>query len=450
MRACFSFGSKLWPVLAFSSMVGASLKAQTVSDSVKNDQSWNFHFQSTIIGQYHPAFQAKYSGQNSLNSKSESPVSMTGTFFFGTRLWKGATAYFNPEISGGSGFSQTRGVAGFPNGEVYRVSDAAPKVYIGRLFVRQLFPLSNEYRYVADNVNHIAQEEPTSYLAVYAGKYSIMDYFDDNRYSHDPRTQFFNWALMGNPAWDYPANTRGYTYGITLELVKPGWALRFATVLVPTTANGWIMDPVVSRSRAEALEFEHKYSLGNQSGTIHLISYLNEARMGNYKQAVSWGIAHDVVPAVDSVQHIGRTKYGLGINVEQSLTKNIGFFLRAGWNDGHNETWVFTEVDRHFSAGLNLNGVLWGRGDDNFGVAQIVNGLSNDHKDYLKAGGYGFIIGDGALTYGFEWISEMYYSFKFPRYGLWFSPDYQFIVDPAYNRDRGPMHALGLRVHVEL
>lgn len=450
MRSCNIFGPKFRTLSLYFSFIYACVTAQQIPDSAKKEQTWNFHYQSTIIGQYHPDFKAKYSGQNSLSSTSESPVSWTGTLYFGSRLWKGATAYLNPEISGGAGFSQTRGAAGFPNGEVYRVSDAAPKVYVGRVYVRQLFPLSDDYNVVDDDVNRVAQKEPASYWAVYGGKFSVMDLFDNNAYSHDPRTQFYNWSLMGNPAWDYPANTRGYTYGIAAELVKPQWAVRFATVMVPTIANGWIMDPDIARSRSEALEFEHKFILGRQSGCLRLISYLTEANMGNYRQAVQWGLDHNQTPVIDSVSAVGRTKFGFGINIEQTLNRNAGFFLRAGWNDGHNETWTFTEIDRHVSAGLSFKGTAWNRNDDVLGLAQVVNGISNDHRRYLESGGYGFIIGDGALNYRPEWITEVYYSFKLPQYGLWISPDYQLIVNPAYNKDRGPLHAFGLRVHVEL
>ena len=440
--------SFFFPIIICSLAISTLVQAQTANDSIKSS-NWNFHFQNTVIGQYHPTFHANYSGINSLDPKAEFPISVTGTLFFGAKLWKGAEVYFNPEISGGSGFSKTTGVAGFPNGEVYRVSDAAPKVYVARLFLKQVFSLDDEFENVTDDLNQIATRKPTSYFAIYAGKYSVMDYFDNNKYSHDPRTQFYNWALMGNGAWDYPANTRGYDYGLTFELVKPQWALRFSAVMVPINANGWIMDPDVKRSRSEALEFEHKYILGNQSGIIRFMTYLNEARMGNYLQAIEWGKIHKVAPDIDSVQSIGRTKYGFGINVEQSLSKNLGMFLRTGWNDGHNETWAFTEIDHHISFGFMFNGSWWNRKNDNFGIAQIVNGISKEHQDYLKSGGYGFIIGDGNLNYRPEFITELFYSFKLQHYPWWISPDFQYIIDPAYNKDRGPVLVLGIRSHVE-
>ncbi|MDP4206561.1 MAG: carbohydrate porin, partial [Bacteroidota bacterium] len=342
------------------------------------------------------------------------------------------------------------GVAGFPNGEVYRISDANPHVYIGRAYLKQIIPLSKEYEKAEDKANQLSGPTPTSYISIAAGKYSIMDFFDNNTYSHDPRTQFYNWALMGNGAWDYPANTRGYTYGLTFELVKPEWAVRFATVMVPKTANGYIMDSKISRSHSETLEFEKRYNLNGQKGTLRMISFLNNARMGSYKEALQWGISHNQAPQVDSTHVLGNTKFGLGLNIEQQINKYTGIFFRAGWNDGKNQTWAFTEIDRTISAGIALNGGLWKRNDDTFGFALIANGLSKDHKNYLKAGGYGFIIGDGTLNYRPEMISEIYYSFRLSNYPMWLSPDYQLILNPAYNNDRGPVHALGIRMHIEL
>lgn len=263
----------LFPLLAW---------AQTNSDSISNRRWWNFHYQSTIITQMHPAFHANYSGNNSLKSNNESNTSISTTLFLGARIWKGAALYFNPELSGGSGFSKTTGIAGFPNGEVYRVSDATPQIYIARLYIRQIISLSKETTVIDDAMNQLSGKMPTSYLALTAGKYSLMDFFDNNRFSHDPRTQFYNWALMGNGAWDYPANTRGYTYGLTIELVKPTWAVRYATVLIPTKANGAVMDKKITRSNSQAIEFEHKYNLFGENGTIHFITFLTQARMGSY------------------------------------------------------------------------------------------------------------------------------------------------------------------------
>lgn len=425
-------------------------KAQLNNDTINESQDWNIHFQNTVIMQYHPSFHASYSGMNSLKPVEETPTSVTSTLFMGAKIWNGAEVYFNPEISGGAGFSQTTGIAGFPNGEVYRVSDQAPHIYVARLYIRQTFALSDSYKYVKDDINQIAKKLPTSYFAVSAGKFSVMDFFDNNKYSHDPRTQFYNWTLMGNGAWDYPANTRGYTYGLTFELVKPEWALRFGVVTVPTTANGSVMDTKIAKSRAESLEFEQDYSIGGQKGVIRLIGFLTEAQMGNYKQAIDWGLTHNTTSDLAYTRGYGKTKYGMGINIEHNFNDHVGMFFRSGWNDGHNETWAFTEIDRHASIGLSLNGNLWNRKEDNLGIASITNGISKDHRDFLADGGYGFIIGDGKLNYGLENITELYYSFRVSKQSLWLSPDYQFIINPAYNKDRGPVHAFGIRFHAEI
>jgi high affinity Mn2+ porin len=426
------------------------LNAQLVNDMLGEGQRWNFHFQSTVVTQYHPAFHADYSGLNSLDHNDETTISITSTLYLGLRLWQGSQFYFNPELSGGTGFSQTRGIAGFPNGEVYRVSDLAPHVYIARLYLRQLIPLSDSRDFKTDEINQLAVREPDSYVSINAGKFSIMDFFDQNTYSHDPRTQFYNWALMGNGAWDYPANTRGYTYGMVIELVKKYRAIRIGFVMVPTTPNGSEMDYNIWRSNSSSLEYEQRYKIGKQTGIIRIMAYFTQARMGNYQDAMNWGKARDTMPILDSSRSYGHTKYGFGINVEHCLSRNVGLFLRGSWNDGHNETFTFTEIDRALSFGISLNGGLWKMKDDNLGLAILVNGLSGDHKNFLKSGGYGFIIGDGALNYAPEFIAEVYYNFRFFKKCLWLSPDYQFILNPAYNQDRGPVHAFGIRAHFEI
>ena len=423
--------------------------SQATTDSSSDDR-WNFHFQNTIIDQYHPDFTSPYSGTNSLQSHEKSTLSISVTAFLGAKVWKNGFVYFNPEISGGSGFSQTRGVAGFPNGEVYRVDVVAPNKSVARMYYRQLIALTREKQTIDDAANQIKSQIPTSYVSITAGKFSVLDFFDYNKYTHDPRNQFYNWALMGNGAWDYPANTKGYTWGTVIELVKPQWALRYAIVMVPLTVNGSIMDKDIYHSHSQALEYEHKYVVRKQSGTIRIIGFYSLARMGNYKKAIEYAKnGGDISDAIDTVRTLGNNKYGIGINIDQALNEYIGLFFRASINDGHNETWAFTEIDRAISLGVQLNGKMWKRNTDKIGIAMLENGLSKDHRDYLRAGGYGFIIGDGALKYKPEMIAELYYSFNVLHSPFTLSPDYQFIMNPAYNKDRGPVHAFGLRAHAE-
>jgi high affinity Mn2+ porin len=423
--------------------------ARGSDENAGEQQRFSAHFQLTAIPQAHPSFKATYSGLNSLDAKAETRTSVSSTLFLGMRLWKHAEVYFDPEMIGGGGFSVTTGIAAFPNGEVYRISNPSPHVYVARFYVKQVFFLSETSHRVDDDANQLAGREADSYVSLIAGKFSIMDFLDKCAYSHDPRRQFFNWALMGHGAWDYPADTRGYTFGIVSEFVRPSWALRFGFVMVPTTPNGMILDRRITRSNSSNLEFDKKYKIGTQQGTVRLITYLTRAGMGNYRDAINYGILHGTAPQLEPFRKLGHTKYGFGISLEQALHQNVGLFFRSSWNDGHNETWAFTEIDRCISLGLSVNGALWHR-PDALGIAFVLSGLSKDHRDFLRAGGYGFIIGDGNLNYGGEMVTELYYSLRFLASWLWITPDYQFILHPAYNRDRGPVHVFGIRVHVEI
>lgn len=409
-------------------------------------QFLNFHFQQTVITQYKPSFNAPYSGLNSLSTNEETQSSITSTLYGGTRLWKGAEAYFNPEISGGAGLSKTLGVAGFPNGETFRVGAAEPKIYIARLYLKQTFEWGSEKDTLDDDINQLAGIRSKRYFSISAGKFGMADFFDGNEFSHDPRTQFMNWSLMDNAAWDYPANTRGYVLGATAELGQPGWTLRFAFTMVTTQANESTWDAKIGKANTQTVEFERRYSLSGQKGTLRMLAFRNNGKFGNYLQAIAQN--HNA-PDVDMTQQYGRHKYGFGISADQYLTKDFGVFAKASYNDGHTETWFFTEIDRSLSFGGVLKGNSWKRSDDELGLAFVANGLSADHKNYLAAGGYGFLVGDGRLNYSPELIAELYYKINAFQKKFWISPDYQFILHPAYNADRGPVNVFGLRAHVE-
>ena len=414
-------------------------------DTLKQQQT-NLHFQQTIITQYKPSFNAPYSGKNSLSTKEETQSSITSTLFGGARLWKGAEAYFDPEISGGAGFSQTLGIAGFPNGETFRVGGVQNKIYIARLYIKQTFEWGAGKDTIEDDINQLARLRSKRYFSLVAGKFGMADFFDNNNFSHDPRAQFMNWALMDNGAWDYPANTRGYVLGLTGELGQPTWTLRLALTMVTTEANQSVWDGKIGQANTQTLEFEKRYAIDGQKGSFRVLTFLNNGKFGNYKLAVEQNPA---APNIDSTQHYGRHKYGFGINADQYLSKDFGVFAKASYNDGHTETWFFTEIDRSVSFGGVLKGSSWKRADDEIGLAFIANGISADHRAYLAAGGYGFIIGDGQLNYSPEFIAEFYYKINAYQKKVWLSPDYQFIIHPAYNADRGPVNVFGLRAHVE-
>jgi high affinity Mn2+ porin len=422
-----------------------TIKFAAGQDTLKN-QRFNVHFQQTVITQYKPGFSAPYTGNNSLLTGEETQTSLTTTLFGGARLWKGMEAYFNPEMSGGSGLSKTLGIAGFPNGETFRVGGAEPKIYIARLYFTQNFEWGNDKEYIEDDVNQLAGWKSKRYLKVTVGKFGMADFFDGNEFSHDARSQFMNWSLMDNAAWDYPANTRGYVFGAVAELGQPNWALRFGYTMTTTSANGAIWDERISHANTQTLEYEKRYLLSGHKGTLRLLAFRNNGKMGGYRDAIDQNSA---APDVDATQAYGRHKYGFGISADQYLTNNFGVFAKASYNDGKTETWAFTEIDRSLSLGAVLKGTSWRRKDDELGLAFVGNGISKDHQDYLAAGGYGFIIGDGQLNYSPELIAEVYYKLNAYQHKLWLSPDYQFIANPAYNRDRGPVNVFSLRAHVE-
>ncbi|HEY5325938.1 MAG TPA: carbohydrate porin [Mucilaginibacter sp.] len=421
------------------------IQAVFAQDTVKQERT-SFHFQQTVITQYKPAFHAAYTGQNSLLPTTETQSSITTTFFGAARLWKGAEVHFDPELSGGAGLSSTLGVAGFPNGETFRVGGVQNKIYIARMYFKQNFEWGNQKDTIEGGADILGGIRSKRYFSFVIGKFGMADFFDNNNFSHDPRSQFMNWALMDNGAWDYPANTRGYVLGLTAELGQPTWSLRFALTMVTTQANQSVWDAKIGKANTQTVEYEKRYEINGQKGTLRLLGFLNNGKFGNYDVAVA---QNPKAPNIDSTQAYGRHKYGFGINMDQYLTKDFGVFAKASYNDGHTETWFFTEIDRTFTFGAELKGSNWSRPDDEVAVAFIADGSSAPHRQYLADGGYGFIIGDGKLNYGTEMIAEIYYKINAYKKKFFISPDYQFIINPAYNRDRGPVNVFGVRAHVE-
>lgn len=421
-----------------------TLSAQQ-QDSLK-EQRFTVHGQSTYITQYKPSFSAKYSGSNSLKTNEETQLSTTFTLFLGAKLWKGASVYFNPEVAGGSGLSGSLGVGASTNGETYRIDNTAPSFELARLYFSQVIPLNGENEYRESDLNKFSGEKPTNYMSFTVGKICVSDFFDQNKYSHDPRTQFMSWALMNNGAWDFPANTRGYTPSIVLEWVTPKNELRYGFSLLPLVANGIDMNWNISRAGSHTLEYTHNYSLSGEKGAVRLVSFLNTCNMGNYRESV---LLNPKAPDIRTTRMNGRTKYGFGINAEQAICTDLGVFFRASWNDGNNETWVFTEIDRSVSLGLSLSGSRWNRTNDNVGLAHVISGLSNNHLNYLKSGGKGFELGDGYLNYSLENLTELYYSFELSK-NIFLSVAYQHIINPGYNKDRGPVNVFSTRVHLQI
>jgi high affinity Mn2+ porin len=415
----------------------------TPPTDANKDEWYSIHGQATVVSQGNWKFTSPYVGPNSLLPLLNYRTTNTDTLYLDARPWQGTEIVFNPEVSGGRGLSNTLGMAGFPNGEATRVGAVQPTPYVARLFVRQTIGLDGDVERIESAPNQLAGVRDIDRITFTAGKMSATDFFDDNRYSHDPRTQFLNWSLMFDGAWDYPANTRGYTYGVSMDFNTRYFAFRYGIFAEPAEANGADFDPHILNANGQIVEFEERYEIGGRLGKIREWAFLNHAHMGNYREALA---EMPVDPDITKTRAY-RYKYGFGTSIEQELATNLGVFLRAGWNDGQSESWAFTEIDQTVATGLDVKGALWSRPKDDAGLAFVVNGLSDAHRDYLAAGGIGFIIGDGRLNYAHEEIVELFYNWV-PRDWLILTADMQGVNNPAYNHDRGPVAIFGIRMHM--
>lgn len=399
-------------------------------------------------------FRSPYSGPNSLSGDGQfSAESLTATIFLGRELWEGAYFYFDPEISGGGGLSGSLGVAGALNGETYRVSDPAPNIYVARGYITQEISLSKkEDEVLDDDDNQVEERVSNKRLAFSLGRYAITDFFDNNKYSNDPRTQFMNWSLMSNGAWDYPANMRGYTYGLVAEYFNKGWEFHFSTMTVSNIANGSHMEYRIPQAHSEAFQIDRSFRMNKRKGTIRLLFSQTDSRAPSYKSGIEYIKTSNTEGLQEfngeiSPNHFGGKKYTIGLNGDMAISEAAGAFLRVGWNDGKYATWAFTEIDRTVSGGISVKGTGWKRPSDVMGLGLVVNGISKLHREFLALGGNGFILGDGRLNYGHEEILEFYYSAPLTSF-LFISFDYQLVNRPGYNKDRGPVNAFALRGHV--
>ncbi len=411
-------------------------------------EKWNLYFQATSVGMHHGTFDSPYSGPLSLRGDPERDVSLTTTLFLGFRL--GSTQFYvNPEIAGGRGFSGVNGLANSPNGELPRVASATPKPYLARAYFTQDFGFSEETEAVESEANQLGGSRPVVRYSISVGRFALTDFFDNNRYSHDPRTQFLGWAAMYNGAWDYPADVRGYTWGWVHEFHTRHWSLRYASAAEPRTANGPRLDRRIFQDRGDAYEVERRQSIGGHEGAIRVLGYTNFARAGTYAEALKLSQETGQGPDVTATRRPGTLKYGFGVSWDQELRRELGIFGRLGWNDGKTESFAFTAIDRLASAGTSIGGSRWRRPGDTAASLVTFSGISGVHASYLAHGGLDFLIGDGALHYAPETVWESYYSARLWS-GFWASVDFQRVWNPAFNRDRGPVWIELLRLHLEL
>jgi len=423
---------------------GASLAVE----ERKGAEPWySLHFHFTGATQAHPAFDAKYSGANSMSPDAESATAFVSGIHLGVRLWPDAEFVFDPEMSGGYGLSKTLGVAAFPSGIVYRVGDPAPAIYLARLLLRQTIGLGGGKVAVEAGENDFpgSGTRDRASLTLTVGRLSVTDVFDGNAYAHDAETQFFNWALFASGAWDYPADTRGYTWGFLADLSVDWWSVKAGIALEPQYANLLPLEWDISMARGLVAEYDAQYRVFERRGNARFLVFLNQARMGSYAEVLANPAAYG--NSVAATRENGRKKYGAAVSWDQQVTDSVGVFLRASMDDGATESWAFTEIDRSLAVGVVKSGSLFGFKDYEAGAAAVVDGLSRLHRLYLAGGGYGFIIGDGQLNYAPEIEGDFYCRVHLTEF-IDASVIYQPIFNPAYNRDRGPVQVFSGRVHV--
>jgi high affinity Mn2+ porin len=405
---------------------------------------WEIHGQTTYLPQAYPGFRALYTGTNSLTPAPQAQATWSNSLFLNVRLWEGGEVYYNPELLQGFGLNDTVGVAGFPSGEAQKSNFPYPHYNTSRLFLRQTFGFGGEQEDLSSGSSQLANKVDVSRLTLQAGKFSVLDVFDGNSYAKDTRKDFMNWSIWAPGAFDYAADKLGLTYGATAELNQKQWALRAGYFLMDAVSNSNSFDTRIFQRGTYALELETRYSLFSQPGKLRTIAWLNSAYSGSYRETLDNPAFNPDI----ALTRKGRIKYGYVFSLEQALTDEIGLFGRWSWNDGKTEIMAFTDIDASLSLGLSIKGTKWGRPDDVIGIGGAINALSRDHRDFIAAGGLGVLIGDGALNYRRERILETYYAYALNKQ-LTLTADYQFITNPAYNADRGPVHVFSGRFHGE-
>jgi high affinity Mn2+ porin len=440
-RAC-----RAWGVAAFVLACGGRALAQAADDADAPEQ-YALHGQFTNVTQFHPRFDSPYRGPNSMDPGNRGNETVDLTLYAGVRLWDGGEFWANGEVDQGFGLSNTLGAAAFPSGEAYKVGAAEPYARLPRAFFRQTIGLGGDAEKVEADANQLGGSRLADNLVITIGKFSVTDIFDTNAYAHDPRGDFMNWAIIDAGAFDYAADSWGYSYGVAAEWTQSWWTLRGGLFDLSRIPNDKALERGFGQFEVD-IEGEERHTLFGHPGKLKFLVFMNYGRMANYEDAVRLAEATGTAPSVAAVRR-WQTKPGFVLNLEQLLTDDLGAFARASFNDGTKEAYEFTEINRSLSLGLSLKGGAWTRPDDTVGLAIEVGDISDDARRYLAAGGLGILIGDGRLPhYGLETVLETYYKLALFA-GVSLTADYQLIANPAYNTDRGPVSVFGARIHAE-
>jgi high affinity Mn2+ porin len=410
-------------------------------------QAWALHWQGTVVVQGHDAFASPYRGPQSLDPAARADETADLTLYAGVRPWAGAELWIDPEIDQGFGLSNTLGVAGFPSGEAYKVGARDPYLKLPRLFLRQTIDLGGERRSTDADINVLGGAYAADRLVLTVGKFGVPDVFDQNAYAHDPRQDFLNWALIDAGTFDYAADAWGFTYGAAAEWYRGPWALRAGGFDLSDVPNSTTLDPKFQQYQWVA-EGERRYAVAGLPGKIAVTGFLSHGRMGRFSDALARSAATGQ-PADTALARRMQDRAGISLDLEQALTADLGAFVRAGTADGRFESYEYTDIDRTFAFGLSEGGKPWGRPGDRAAVAAVVDAASAQRRAYLAAGGLGILAGDGRLPHaGAETALETYYNLELVS-GLHATLDYQFVDNPAYNRDRGPVSVLAVRLHAQ-
>jgi carbohydrate-selective porin OprB len=415
---------------------------------VEGQEDWNAKLQATYIWQGKQPFSAAYSGPNSLSTDKEHSYSFSTTVALGLRPWAGGELYFDPEAAQGIPLSNLAGLGGLTNGEMAKSSGRELKIYSARLFLRQTWGQGGENETVESAANQLAGSVDKRRWVLTAGQMSVLDIFDGNVYSHDPRTQFLNWSLMTHGAYDYAADARGYTWGAVLEWYHDNWVIRGGRHIEPREPNQQSLDWQIGKHYSDQIEVEHTHLIAGQPSKLRGLLFRNDTKTSRYQDALDLASRTGAVPDMNLVRTGNQVKYGVGLNWEQAVSPSIGIFARSSWANGKTEVYAFTEIDRSVTAGVTAKGTAWSRAEDGVGAAWVQNGLSKVHREYLAAGGTGFFLGDGRINYRAENIIEMFYTLKLSQ-GVWMTLDWQRIQNPGYNADRGPTLVTSARMHTE-
>ncbi len=434
---------KLWDVPSWTSEPSRIERIESVASD-----NWNIHGQTTLIAQGYPRIHSPYEGASSLPGGGQVRETWTADAFLGWRLWDGGEFYFNPELAQGFGLNSTLGIVGFPNGEAQKGGADFPKFRPQRYFLRQTFGLGGEQEEIADGSLQLAGKRDIDRITLTIGRFAVGDFFDGNAYAKDPRTDFMNWSIWASGAYDFPADLPGFTRGAVVELNRKDSAVRAGFFQVPEEPNSDVL--VYKGGAGGVVELEERYTIFDRPGKLRLAAFANRGKTGSYRSALGLAMSDPALNVNDAMASLrrNRMKYGFYANLEQAITADIGLFARASWNDGQSEILSFTDIDRSVSGGVSIKGNSWGRPNDTVGVAGAVNGLSGANRDFLAAGGIGLLIGDGMLNYRTEKIFEAYYAYGLNKWST-LTFDYQFVANPAYNANRGPVSIFSVRAHAE-